>query len=68
MTRIHFNKTFKNHKELVNLLQSRGLFVQNPSRTEHYIQSIGYYRLSAYLYPFLKNPKIQTRCLEGNTE
>ena len=57
MTKIHFYKTFKNHKELVRLLQSRGLFIQNPSRAEHYIQSIGYYRLSAYLHPFLKNPK-----------
>ena len=68
MTKIHFYKTFKNHKELVSLLQSRGLFIQNSSRAEHYIQSIGYYRLSAYLHPFLNNPKIQTRCLEGNTE
>ncbi len=29
MTKIHFYKTFKNHKELVRLLQSRGLFIQN---------------------------------------
>ncbi len=59
MVRVHFNKTFKNHNELVKLLQSRGLSIKNPERAEHYIQSIGYYRLSAYLHPFLRYPKTQ---------
>ena len=57
MARVHFIKTYKNHSELVALLQSRGLLIDNTKRAEHYIQNIGYYRLSAYIHPFLKSPK-----------
>ena len=57
MARVHFIKTYKNHSELVDLLQSRGLLIDNTKRAEHYIQNIGYYRLSAYIHPFLKSPK-----------
>lgn len=56
--RVHFNKTYKNPEELVKLLLSRGLIINDAKRTERYIRSIGYYRLSAYFHPFLKSPKI----------
>lgn len=42
---------------MVCLLKERGLDIDNPERAEHYIRSIGYYRLSAYMYPFLQIPK-----------
>lgn len=57
MAKIHFSKTYKNPAQLVELLQSRNLSIADASRAEHYIQSIGYYRLSAYMYPFLQTPK-----------
>ncbi len=57
MTKVHFNKTFKNPDELVRLLQSRGLNIVDKNRAERYIESIGYYRLSAYMYPLLEAPK-----------
>jgi len=57
MTKVHFNKTYKNPDELVKLLQSRGLNIMDKNRAERYIESIGYYRLSAYMYPLLEIPK-----------
>ena len=57
MAKVHFNKTYKNPDELVRLLQSRGLNIVDKNRAERYIESIGYYRLSAYMYPLLESPK-----------
>ena len=37
----------------------------NLQRAEHYIQNIGYYRLSAYLYPLLQIPKEKHRFKAG---
>lgn len=54
-----FNKTFNTPTELVKLLQSRGLFISDADLAAHYIQNIGYYRLSAYMYPLLSKPKIK---------
>lgn len=57
MAKIHFNKTYKNPEQLVTLLLSRGLLITNTNRAKHYLQNIGYYRLSAYMHPFLMSPK-----------
>lgn len=57
MTKVHFTKTYKQPSELVKLLQCRQLIVSDCNRAERYIQSIGYYRLSAYMHPFLLTPK-----------
>ena len=56
---IPFNKEYKSPQELVSLLQNRGLKIQKPTKAEHYLKHIGYYRLSAYMYPLLKMPKEQ---------
>ena len=42
---------------MVELLRHRGLEIENPQRVSHYIRNIGYYRLSAYMFPFLCQPK-----------
>ena len=42
-----------NPQEQINLLRKRGLILPNPERTLHYLQFIGYYRLSGYFPPFL---------------
>lgn len=50
-------KTYSTSSELIELLERRGLFCKNINNPERLIQSIGYYRLSGYLYPFLSVPK-----------
>ena len=52
-----YTKTYSSPAQLVTLLQSRGLHVENVARTENYLRHIGYYRFSAYLYPLLTTPK-----------
>lgn len=63
----HFTKTYKNPDELVHLLLLRGLLIKDTRRAERYIQNIGYYRLSAYMYPFLKSPKSDHQFKDGTT-
>ena len=52
-----FTKSYSSPFELVQLLKSRGLIINDEQRAEAYIQNIGYYRLSAYMLPFLTMPK-----------
>ena len=55
MTR--YTKTYLPPSQLVTLLKSRGLHIEDDARTENFIRRIGYYRFSAYLYPLLALPK-----------
>ena len=57
VNRIPFQKSYTNPHDLVALLQSRGLTVSDPNKAERYLEYIGYYRLSAYMYPLLQMPK-----------
>lgn len=57
MARRNFTKTYSSHTDLVQLLKSQGLEIGDERKAEQYIESIGYYRLSAYIYPFLRMPK-----------
>ena len=59
--RIPFHKPYTSAHDLVCLLQSRGLTVTDTSKAESYLEYIGYYRLSAYMYPLLQMPKEQHR-------
>ena len=61
MSRISFQKPYTNAHDLVGLLQSRGLTINDPVKAENYLEFIGYYRLSAYMYPLLQMPKEQHR-------
>ncbi len=54
---IPYSKPYKSEKELVELLKQRGLVINNDERAIRYLRHIGYYRLSAYMYPFLAKPK-----------
>ena len=65
--RIPFNKPYTTAHDLVSLLHSRGLGVTDAVRSEKYLNFIGYYRLSAYLYPLLQVPKDQHRYKSGAT-
>ena len=54
---IPFTKRFESFENLVNLLESRGLQICDRNKAIQYLDNIGYYRLSAYMYPLLKMPK-----------
>ena len=55
--RVPFQKPYTNPHDLVLQLQQRGLSVTDTVKAERYIEYIGYYRLSAYMYPLLQMPK-----------
>ena len=52
-----FDKTYKTPSELLEILKQRGLIIENEAKAENYLHNIGYYRLSAYMYPLLSVPK-----------
>ena len=64
---IPFTKSYTSSLDIVSLLQSRGLSVDNIVKAEHYLDNIGYYRLSAYMYPLLKMPKSAHQYKDGAT-
>lgn len=65
--RIPYHKPYTTAHDLVSLLQSRGMTITDASRAEKYLNFIGYYRLSAYMYPLLQIPKDQHRYKSGTT-
>ncbi|MBP3755895.1 MAG: Abi family protein [Prevotella sp.] len=65
--RIPFYKPYTSSHDLVRLLQSRGLTVTDTAKAESYLEYIGYYRLSAYMYPLLLIPKEQHRYKPNTT-
>lgn len=54
---IPFTKRFESSENLVGLLESRGLQIGDRNKVIQYLDNIGYYRLSAYMYPLLKMQK-----------
>ena len=64
---IPFTKRFESSENLVNLLESRGLQICDRNKAIQYLDNIGYYRLSAYMYPLLKMPKTAHLYKEGFT-
>lgn len=45
-----YNKTPFNNIECIELLKERGLTIENNDRVSKYLDTIGYYRLSGYMY------------------
>lgn len=64
---IPFSKGYTSPHDLVSLLQLRGLSISDILKAEHYLKHIGYYRLSAYMYPLLKMPKERHLYKQGAT-
>ena len=64
---IPFTKLFESSENLVNLLESRGLQICDRNKAIQHLDNIGYYRLSAYMYPLLKMPKTAHLYKEGST-
>jgi abortive infection bacteriophage resistance protein len=64
-----YDRPWKSFEEQLALLEARGMVVGDKTRALEYLQRIGYYRLSAYWYPFrqfqiVQNPK--TKALGSN--
>jgi abortive infection bacteriophage resistance protein len=52
-----YSKTCTLPQDLIPLLRSRGLSIFDEQKAVDYLTNIGYYRLSAYFHPLLKDPK-----------
>lgn len=52
-----YNKQCTLPADLIPLLKSRGLIIDDESQAVNYLTNIGYFRLSAYLRPLLQEPK-----------
>lgn len=64
-SRIPFPKTYTCSSDLVQLLHTRGLLIEDVAKAQNYLEYIGYYRLSAYMFPFLQMPKSEHRYKVG---
>lgn len=62
-----YTKPAKSPADLVRQLKQRGLIIADEARAERYIDNIGYYRLSAYMFPFLSAPKTAHQFKTGVT-
>lgn len=67
MPRISFTKTYYDPASILALLKSRGMVINDEHKAETCIKNISYYRLSAYCYPFLQEPKKDHRYKPGTT-
>jgi len=61
----NYSKTCTLPQDLVSLLKHRGLIISNEQKAISYLTNIGYFRLSAYFYPLLKEPKTEHLYKEG---
>ena len=61
----NYSKTCALPQDLVSLLKHRGLTISNEQKAISYLTNIGYFRLSAYFYPLLKEPKTEHLYKEG---
>lgn len=52
-----FHKHYNSPFQIIELLKGRGLIVEDATSSARQLMNIGYYRFSAYLYPFLASPK-----------
>lgn len=64
---MRYTKQYSSPSELLTILQDRGLDCSDTENAEDILKSIGYYRLSGYLYPFLTIPKSGHHYKSGST-
>lgn len=57
MTKIKYNKPALTYQEQLSLLKGRGLTIEDETKAEHILKTVGYYRLSGYWHSLLKSPK-----------
>lgn len=57
---IQKTKPFKSYQELLNLLEMRGMYIEDHERAKRKLEQIGYYRLSGFWYPCRKFSEVQS--------
>ena len=57
MSKKTYSKPALTYLDQINLLEKRGLQIQNKPKAEHLLKNISYYRLSGYWYPLLADKK-----------
>lgn len=57
MARVPYNKPALSYSNQLQQLKDRGLIVEDDTKALHILENISYYRLSAYWYPMLAEPK-----------
>lgn len=67
MTRVAYQKPPLSYEDQLQKLKDRGLHIEDRDKALHLLQRLNYYRLSAYWYPFLKEPKTDHLFKEGAT-
>jgi abortive infection bacteriophage resistance protein len=65
--KVNYSKRCTLPQDLIPLLKSRGLSVPNEQQAISYLTNIGYFRLSAYCHPLLKEPKTAHLYKDGAT-
>ena len=60
-------KQYKDIPDLIDLLKTRGLIIDDEAKAQSYLARIGYFRLSAYFYPLLELPKTTHKYKSGST-
>ena len=63
----NFTKPYSSPEQIVQILKTRGMLMEDEQKVENYLMNIGYHRLSAYIYPFYKNPKEDLLLKVGTT-
>ena len=54
---VNFDKSYTSPESIIGILYERGLNIDDQSLAVDILKNVGYYRFSAYLYPFLTLPK-----------
>ncbi|MGL5690852.1 MAG: Abi family protein [Bacteroidales bacterium] len=65
--KIMYTKSYNTPEQLVDLLISRGLCIDDKEKAKNYLHNIGYFRLTAYCYPLLEEPKTNHKYKTGAT-
>jgi abortive infection bacteriophage resistance protein len=65
--KVSYSKTCTLPQNLIPLLKQRGLIIRDEQKAAGYLANIGYFRLSAYCHPLLKDPKDRHIYKEGST-
>jgi abortive infection bacteriophage resistance protein len=55
---VPYTKHYQDVSDLVSLLRTRGLTINDEPKARNHLANIGYFRLSAYFYPLLQLPKM----------
>ncbi|MBK7127794.1 MAG: Abi family protein [Crocinitomicaceae bacterium] len=64
---MEFEKSAFTLDDQIDLLKERGMIISNDAKAKEYLSNISYYRLSAYWYTLLENPKTDHLFIEGTT-